>query len=136
MQVLCRTELQPRDSDEIVSGFGFGRFDLGARSVAPEPLEVVEVAGLPVEDVHDHIAVVEEYPLAVVLAFAPQDAPIRPGLQLHLDLFDQGLDMPVRRTGGDDEDIRDDDEFGNVEEEDVFALLVGNRRSRLVGECG
>ncbi len=120
----------------IVSGFRCGGFDLCRRSVGPETLQLVVVAGLTIEDVHDDVAVVQQDPLAEVLALASQDATFHTGLELMLDLFDQRLHVTRRGPGGDDEDIGDDHEFGDVEEEDVFALLVGNRRRCSFGCSG
>ena len=72
----------------------------------------------------------------MILAFAAEDASIRTRLQVEFDLFDEGLHVTGGRTGGDDEDIGDNDEVRDVEEEDVFALLVCNRSSRFLGGGG
>jgi hypothetical protein len=79
--------------------------------------------------VHYEVAVVEEHPLAVLDALTPKRT-LAVGLQLALDLVDEGAQVRARRTGGDDEQVGDYEEVGNVQDGGIFTLLLddgGNR---------
>jgi hypothetical protein len=80
-----------------------GRLDRLRRSgaLSPQSLEIVEFANLGSEDVHDHVAGIDQHPIAV-------------GQALDMEAFDSGLleafghifrnrtDVPVYPAGGDD----------------------------------
>ena len=138
MQALCRPELQPRNGCHeawILSGLYAGQLQLDARSVGPQALEFVVVAGLRIEDVDDHIAVIEQDPTGEILTLAPQGTPVAGVLQLKLDVCDQRFYMAARCAGGDQEEIGQDDKFGYVEQDEVEALLIGNYLGRVLCGC-
>src|SRR5581483_2251939 len=101
-------------------------FDSG--SVAPQTLEVVVLALLLREHVDHDVHVVEEDPLCLGLALAPEG--LHPGLpEGLLDLLDDRLDLPVARARCDHEEVRDHDQVVDVQDHDVGRLL-GPRRAR------
>lgn len=83
---------------------------------------------------HDEVAVVEEHPLAVLNALTPQWT-FAGRLQLALDLIDQAAQVRARRTGGDDEQVGDYEEVGNVQDGGVFTLFLDDGRNRFPGGC-
>jgi hypothetical protein len=105
--------------------------NLDPRSVGPEPFQVVELPGLVVEEVDDEVPIVEQYPLAVLDTLTAQH-PLR--LQLGLDLVHQAAQMGARRAGGDDEQVGEDEEVGNVQDGGLFTLLLDDGGNRL--PCG
>ena len=116
MQVLCQAELQPRSGRGVYRRSGDGSLDLEARRIAPQTLQLVVVPRLLIEEMDDHVAVVEEYPVPVLLALPPIRLASVGGLQSELDLVDERLDVPGRRARGDEEEIGDDDEIRYIEQ--------------------
>jgi len=85
--------------------------------------------------VHHYIAVVEQHPLAVVLTLtADRSAVDLP--QRELNVVDKRLHMAGRGTGGDQKHVGHNHEFGDVQQEDIGALLVVDGGSRQLGGFG
>ena len=136
MQVLCRAELQPQGGYHerwIVSGLCGGKLQLDARGIGPETLEFVVVAGLGIEDVNDHVPVVEQHPLGVIFAFASKRPLIDRLLEGVLHVLNQALDVATRSTGSDEEEVGQNNQFGYIEQGEVEALLVGDDLGSLFG---
>jgi len=111
-----------------------GRLGLQPAGVCPQPLQVVVAAGGGIEKVDDNIAVVQQHPLAVLVTLFSQRAPIG-GLELVDHLFGKRQHMAPRGSGGNDEDIGNDQQPGNIEQGDLQALLVLDGRGRTFGGC-
>ena len=97
-----------RVSSGCVSDLGACRHtrEFDPRGIGPQPLEIVEVARLGVEEVNDDIAVVEEYPAAIVSAFSAKGS-FTEFAELHLDIIGKRSDVAVGRARSDHEDIGD-----------------------------
>jgi len=78
------------------------------------------------------VAVIEQHPLAVFDAFSPQRA-FAGRLQLALDLVDEGAQVGARRAGGDNEQVGDDEEVGNVKDGGILTLLLRDDGNRFPG---
>jgi len=81
--------------------------DLDPGSVAPEPLETIEVSSLLQEYVHDKIDVIDQDPLGFEPAFDACRTQFECLVQLCLDVGGDGLDVSVRTPMTDDEVIGD-----------------------------
>ncbi len=103
----------------IVSGFSRCGFVGNSRGIRPQPLQLVVVPGLLVEDVYHQVAVVEQHPPRVLPTFTSQWLPTRLVLQLLLDFIAQGAYVSVRSPRRDDEHIGHYEEFRNVEQRDI-----------------
>jgi hypothetical protein len=98
-------------------------------SVRPQPLEVVVIALLRLEDVNDEVHVVQEDPAALSLALSSERLDL-PGCQPVLDLLGDGSDLAIRVAVTDQEVVRYLEQAGYVEDDDPLGLLVrGGRRS-------
>src|SRR6266498_4027142 len=96
-------------------------------SVAPEPLEVVVLALLLVEDVHHDVDEVQQDPVGLALALAPQGSrAIRAAGAL--DLLGDRANLAIIGAGADDEVVADDQRLGDVQDDHVTSLLVSGRR--------
>ena len=80
-----------------------GRLDRLRRSgaLSPQSLEIVEFANLGSEDVHDHIAGIDQHPIAVGQALNV-DVLDSGFLETFGDVFRDRADVPVDPAGGDD----------------------------------
>ena len=77
---------------------------------------------VPVEDVHHHVAEVEQHPAAPPLPFAADHAvPVRG--QLLLDALGDGLELPIAAAAADDEKVRVSGHPPQVEHHHVLRLL-------------
>ena len=73
---------------------------------APHLLDVVELADLGPEDVHDHAAGIDQDPVALAQAF-DLDAGDAVGLEILDHAVGDGRDMDVRSSGGHDQGFTD-----------------------------
>ena len=139
MQVLCQAELQPqagsvlyqthwaRQSPPFCSGCFGGGFPGDSRGVAPQAFEVVERPGVGLEDVDDHVSVVEEHPLGFGDALLPGGASFETVLDFLGDFVGEALHLSVGGAGGDDENSGDLQKVPYVEQHDIGRLLVVQR---------
>ena len=82
----------------------------------------------------DHqIAVVEQDPAPVAFALLTQRALVEIVFQVVVNVLDQRLDVAARRTGCDQEEIGENDQFGDIEQDEVEALLIGDDLRRMLG---
>lgn len=107
-----------------------GRDGHRCRSIAlgqPHAFEVVELAHLGPEDMHDDVARVDQRPVALFDAFEARDH-----LALVFEFFDQlvddGPDMARRAATGHDHMIGDGRFAGKIDCDDVDGLIVFQRR--------
>jgi hypothetical protein len=121
----ARLSYSPGNS-AMLSGLHRDRFVGDARCVGPQPLQVVVVAGLGVEQVHHHVPVVEQDPAGMLGAFATKRLAFQCRSELGLDLVHQCLHVAVGGTRADDEHVGEHDQPGDVEQGDGGALLVGD----------
>ena len=122
MQALCQLSYSPVGGWIVDPLLGSAHRSGETGSIGPQPLQVVEVTGELVEDVDDEVAKVEQQPLGILPAFAPQHiaSVLRHPL---LGGFGEGEDVATRGSGSDDEHIGDDDEERHVEDRDPQPLL-------------
>jgi hypothetical protein len=98
-------------------------------SVRPQPLEVVVIALLRLEDVNDEVHVVQKDPAALSLALSSERLDL-PVCQPVLDLLGDGTDLTIRVAATDQEVVRYLEQAGYVEDDDPLGLLIrGGRRS-------
>ena len=107
-----------------------------AGGVAPQPFEVVVRTCGRVEHVDHDIAVVQQHPLGIVFAFAPERLAID-GPEPFLHCVGESLHLSPGATGGDHKDVGDHQQLVDVEEDDVQPLLVvqSDRGSSSQGLC-
>jgi hypothetical protein len=77
--------------------------------------------------VDDEVAVVHEHPRRIVQPFDRARLRCRLLGELLLDLFDDRAHEARVRRAGDDEALDDADDVSDVEDDDLFALLVVRR---------
>ncbi len=139
MQVLCQAELQPQGEPVLYQNgrtrqsglvrlcrFG-GGFPCDSGGIAPEPFEVVERSGFGLEDVDDHIAVIEEDPFGFGDAFLAGWAALEAFFELFGDLVGEALDLSVGAAGCDDEHSGDLEKVSDVQQREVGCFLVVQR---------
>src|SRR5207237_5240571 len=78
---------------------------LDARSVGPEPFQIVMCPLLGVEHVHHHVAEVEQDPAAPALPLAA-DHPVPVRRQLFFHAVGDGLELPIARAAPDHQEVR------------------------------
>ena len=82
---------------------GIGLLDRlrSGRALSPQSLEIVELANLGSEDMHDHVAGIDQHPIAVgqALDMKTLDSGFLEALG---DIFRDRTDVPVDPAGGDD----------------------------------
>lgn len=100
-----------------------------SRRVAPQLLKAVEVALAGLEDVDNDVSEVDQHPRALIGAL-DSDRRQTGLLELELDLLGDRTYLAVVASGADDEVIGDNDEFTNVDSDDVLGLLVRCRLGR------
>ena len=98
-----------------------------------KPLELVVLARLVEEHVHDEVSVVEQHPLEVVEPLDTNRARASVALQLFLDGVHDRAHLPRVRTARDDEVVRDRQHRADREDDGIIGLL---RRGSLRGEFG
>lgn len=76
---------------------------------------------------NDEINVVEQYPVAFALALAPVGLDLTLLSKLALDLLGDRAYLPVVGSVADDEVVRDDQLFRDVEDDDALGLLGRGR---------
>ena len=114
--------------------------------VGPEALEVVVLAGLAEEDVHDEVAVVEQHPGGVGHALDAAGRVARLVLDPALDLVDDRPHLAGVRSARDHEVLGDRDDLADLEDDGIHPLLVVGRpgggdgsvlrvRGMLLGSC-
>ncbi len=103
--------------DQLVRDRRLWRFD------GPDLLDVVEGPDLGAEQVDDHVARVDQHPVAVgqALHTAPAIALVLEGAQ---QVVGQGRDVTVRAAGRDDQAVGDRALVLQVDEDDVLGLVV------------
>ncbi len=79
----------------IVSGLSRRRFILDDGGVGPETLELVVVAGLLIEDVNNHVAVVQKHPAGMLPTFATKRLAFKSGFEMSLDIVCQAAHMTI-----------------------------------------
>ena len=106
--MLCQAELQPQEDAGVYQTSVLADTSENSipRGIRPQSLEVVEVTGLAVEQMHDQVSVVEEHPPAVVGAFSSERT-VAHLAEPQLDVVCEGADVTVRCTRTDHEDIGD-----------------------------
>ena len=98
--------------------------------VLVQALNLVELADFFREDVHDHVAVVQQHPLLFRHAFATQQRTVGLFTNLGCDLVSNGAQL-TRVTGAHHhEHFSNSQDVANIKHDDVAALLVigGARR--------
>src|SRR5918911_718238 len=98
--------------------------DRALRGLAPELLEAVEVARVRREHVDDDVQVVHEDPAGLGDALLPAWQEPMVLLEAFPDAVVDGLRLPVRVAGADDEVVRVAEDAAQVELDDVDRLLV------------
>src|SRR5918992_1403704 len=109
--------------DELPA-LGGALLPLDGRRVRPQPFQAVVFAVLVLEHVGHEVDEVEEDPPALPPPLASDRAKAL-GLHRPLDLLGHGADLAIAGPRGDHEVVRDDDQFADVEDEHVPALLGG-----------
>ena len=94
------------------------------RRVAPEIFERVEAALFRVEDVHDHLHVIEHDPLAGGKAVHGRSAHTMILLEPRLDLAGDRFQLRLGRCGAKDEELGEGRNLAQIEDNDVLRLLV------------
>ncbi len=122
---------------------GFGSGD-GSNNfcVAPKAFQVVVETGLFREDMDDEIAVINQYPLACLVAFGAHRK-FTELFQLPTHFIRDGLALAQVCRGTDDEVIREGCDFPKVQDLDADGLLRFSRLHRDLpslqiagGDCG
>ena len=96
-----------------------------ARSVAPEIFQAVEIALVAMEDVHDHLQVIEHDPLARRKTVDRGRAHLVILAQAGLDLTRDRFQMRLRSPRADDEEVGEGGNPAQIEDDEVFRFLVG-----------
>ena len=111
-----------------------GDVDNGA--VLPEAFELVEVALFLVEDVHHHVAEVEEDPAAASATFAPDGLPDAGLVQGVFDRVGDRLHVALDAAGENEERVGEAEVFSDLECNRCRGteLVGGTYRDREVGE--
>src|SRR5258708_4229803 len=104
------------------------------RRVAPQPLELVELALLGDERVHDDISEIDEDPSPAAVPLDADRHAAR-GLRLLDDAIGDRLHLTFAATAAQDEEVGDGRDLGHVHDEDVFGLLVARRLDDEIGHC-
>ncbi len=86
------------------------------------------------EDVHDHVAVIRDDPLAEREAVGIERAALVIGLDAVLDFVRDGLELRLRGAGANDEEIGERGKLAQVENDDVLRLFVGGDAGTELGE--
>jgi len=105
-----------------VSGFGCCRLPFETGRITPQTLESEVVTHGRLEDVHDHIPIVEQHPLGLATTFDPQRSPIHVA-KLELDLVGKTLDVTVGGTRRDRKHVRDPQKLRHIQEDDIGGFL-------------
>ena len=92
------------------------------RARAPHLFEIIEFANLGPEHVHDHVAGVDQHPVAVRHAFDP-DAQ-GGALQRHHQMLGDGAHVALRAAGGHHHVIGDRGLAAQIDRGGVFRLVV------------
>ncbi len=100
----------------------FRRHALG---LPPKFLDGIVRAGLRLEHVDHHVAVVQEDPAAFLVAFDAHPPVTQLFLQYAIDLFADGVQLPPAAATDDDEEVEHAGQFPQVEDHDVAAAVFG-----------
>src|SRR5262245_14434538 len=106
---------------------------LDPRRVTPEGFELVEAAVFGVEEVNDHIDVVDDDPRRAVEARRRERSLASLSAEL-LDMVRYGLHLPIRGARADDEKVAHRRDAAQVEHDHVLALVVAQQSRRVDGE--
>jgi hypothetical protein len=89
----------------------------------PEGVEVIIIALLGAEDVHDNVAVIEQEPARVQRTFLMmgQDAVL---FQTQFNVFKDGADLALAVTSTEDEIVRKTTEVADIQQNDIAGLLI------------
>ena len=95
---------------------------------------MVELALAGAKYMHDHVAVVKQYPARGRVAFTLAWPQVLVAPQLVDDLALDGFDLPFARAGADHEVVRDRRDRAEVQQETVARLAVGGDIDNSLGE--
>jgi hypothetical protein len=93
------------------------------RVLGPQFLEIVEASDLGPEDVNDHLAGIDEDPVAVRHALDPEVA-LSAGLELVDQMIGDGPDVTVRTAGSDHHAIGNGCLTVKIDCHDIFGLGI------------
>src|SRR5205807_7393502 len=103
---------------------GFREFRGDVRGVAPQPLQAVKPPRLLGEDVHDEVAVVEQYPMAGCRPFDQERLHAVLDAQLLLHVVRDRRRLPFVPRRAEDEVVGDRGEIAHGQDVEVVGLLV------------
>ena len=101
-----------------------GRLPRHARRVAPQIFEAVEPAFVAVEDVHDHLHVIEDDPLARWKTIDRCSANSVVFAQSCFDFAANRAQVRLRRSRAYNEEIGERGDAAQIEHDDLFGFLV------------
>ena len=91
--------------------------------ISPQALEVVVSPNVVLKQMNDQIAVIQQHPTCVLESFGAEwSPPLVSKTAFHL--FGHALDLTVGGSGGDEEEVGDPDQLGDVEYDDLMPLLL------------
>ena len=91
---------------------------------APKLFQGVVRPRLGLEQMDDHVAVVQQNPAALFVSFDSQPAVAHAVFQGVIDLLAHGVELAAAGAGGQHEVVEDRGEFAHVEHDDVDAAIV------------
>lgn len=132
-QLPFRAGLGSSDRDEKKTHRGSARVPLAGPISAPHLLEVVELAHLGTEQMHDHVAGIDQNPVAMRQPFDARAS--ESGILDPLDhTFRDRSHMHAGASGGDDHGIGEGSLAMQVEADDVFCFGIFETRQNGLGE--
>jgi hypothetical protein len=84
------------------------------------------------EEVYNHVAEIDQQPKGILSPFGPERSMIS-GLHLKRQFVGEGQDLAAGVSGGDHEDFCDLNEVRDIEQRDVFGLLIVEDVGNLTG---
>jgi hypothetical protein len=100
-------------------------FPFDARRVAPQVFQGVEIASVAMENMHDHLQVIEHHPLTGGKTI-DRDWPHRViGLQPRFDFVGDCFELRFGTGGANHKKIGERGNPAQIEKHDVFGLLIG-----------
>jgi len=100
------------------------QFQFQPGRVAPQILEAVKPALLLVKNMHDHVAEIDDHPLARGISVHRIGFHVFLRFQAVLDLPGDGLDVRVGCRGADEKEIGEAGNAAQVERDDVLCFFV------------
>ena len=123
-----------RVSDFEIRISNFLKRQLEARCIAPQVFEAVVGAFVFMKNMHHHVGVIRDDPLARRVAIDGQRRHAVFRLQPVLDLAGDRFQVRLGSAGADDEEIGEGRNRAEVDGDDVLGFLVGGDRSAEAGE--